>query len=40
MTYVFAALGVALAVYGSMIAGAVWSGAWFRGRNDSGRGSG
>jgi putative MATE family efflux protein len=40
MTHVFAALGLALAIYGSMIAGAVWGGAWFRGRNDSGRGSG
>jgi MATE family, multidrug efflux pump len=40
MAFVFAALGVALLTYGLMIAGAVTGGAWFRGRNDSGRGSG
>ena len=32
---VFAALGAALAVYGVMIAVAVWGGAWFTGRHDS-----
>lgn len=37
LTSVFLALGLALAVFGSMIAIAIWSGAWFRGRNDNGR---
>ena len=32
LTLVFAALGAGLAVLGLMIAGAVWGGAWFRGR--------
>jgi putative MATE family efflux protein len=36
ITYVFAALGLGLAVLGLMIAGAVWSGAWFKGRDDNG----
>ena len=40
LTWVFAVLGLALAVFGTTIAGAVAAGAWFRGRNDSGAGSG
>jgi putative MATE family efflux protein len=40
LTWVFAALGVALAVYGIMIAGAVWWGVWFSLRHDSRPGSG
>ena len=34
LTLVYVALGVALAVFGLTIAGAVWGGVWFRGRND------
>jgi Na+-driven multidrug efflux pump len=35
LSYVYAALAAGLAALGLMIAIAVWSGAWFRGRNDS-----
>jgi putative MATE family efflux protein len=40
LTFVFAALGLALAVFGSMIAGAVAGGVWFRGSHDRTIGSG
>ena len=40
LTLVYAALAAGLAVLGLMIALAVWGGAWFRGRNDSGAKSG
>ena len=40
LTLVFAALAVALAVFGTVIAIAVARGAWFRGANDIARGSG
>jgi putative MATE family efflux protein len=40
LALVYAALGAGLAVLGLMIAVAVWSGAWFKGRNDSGKSSG
>ena len=36
LTLVFVALGIGLAIFGLTIAGAVASGAWFRGRDDSG----
>ena len=35
LTHVFLMLGLALAAFGTMIALAVKSGAWFRGMNDS-----
>ena len=40
LTLVFAALGMALLIFGLIIAGAVAGGAWFGGRNDKRTGSG
>jgi putative MATE family efflux protein len=40
LALVYAALAAGLAVLGLMIAGAVWTGAWFKGRDDSGARSG
>jgi putative MATE family efflux protein len=40
LTFVYGALAAGLAMLGLMIAGAVWAGAWFKGRDDSGARSG
>jgi putative MATE family efflux protein len=40
LTFVYVALAAGLAVLGLTIAGAVWAGAWFKGRDDSGARSG